>query len=100
MKCGVPVIGLVPNMVPEWMNEDNGIWINNQNMVVDVISDFIQNWLEDNINPELYTTMESSVSKVTNKSDFDNNVVSIFGKMISTRIESFSEQLNKLETIE
>ncbi len=100
MKCGVPVIGLVPNMVPEWMNEDNGIWINNQNMVIDVISDFIQNWLEDNINPELYTTMESSVSKVTNKSDFDNNVVSIFGKMISTRIESFSEQLNKLETIE
>jgi hypothetical protein len=100
MKCGVPVIGLVPNMVPEWMNEDNGIWINNQNMVVDVISDFIQNWLEDNINPELYTTMESSVSKVTNKSDFDNNVVSIFDKMILTRIESFSEQLNKLETIE
>ena len=100
MKCGVPVIGLVPNMVPEWMNEDNGIWINNQNMVVDVISDFIQNWLEDNINPELYTTMESSVSKFTNKSDFDNNVVSTFSKMISTRIESFSEQLNKLETIE
>lgn len=100
MKCGVPVIGLVPNMVPEWMNEDNGIWINNQNMVVDVISDFIQNWLEDNINPELYTSMESSVSKFVNKSDFDNNVVSTFDKMISTRIESFSEQLNKLETIE
>lgn len=100
MKCGVPVIGLVPNMVPEWMNEDNGIWINNQNMIVDVISDFIQNWLEDNINPELYSNMESSVSKFTNKSDFDSNVLSIFDKMISTRIESFSEQLNKLETIE
>ena len=100
MKSNVPVIGKVPIMAPEWMNEDNGIWINNQNMVIDVISDFIQNWLEDNINPELYTTMESSVSKVNNKSDFDNNVVSIFGKMISTRIESFSEQLNKLETIE
>lgn len=100
MKCGVPTIGLVPNMVPEWMNEDNGIWINNQNMVVDVVSDFIQNWLEDNINPELYKNMESSVSKFENKSDFDTNVLTIFDNMISTRIESFSEQLNKLETIE
>ena len=100
MKCGVPTIGLVPNMVPDWMNEDNGIWINNQNMTVDVVSDFIQNWLEDNINPELYTNMESSVSKFTNKSDFESNTVSIFDKMISTRMESFSEQLNKLETIE
>ena len=100
MKCGVPTIGLVPNMVPSWMNEDNGIWINNQNMFVDVISDFVQNWLEDNINPELYTNMESSISNYTNRSDFEINVTSIFEKMILTRIESFSEQLNKLETIE
>lgn len=100
MKCGVPTIGLVPNMVPDWMNEDNGIWINNKNMIIDVISDFVQNWLEDNINPELYTNMESSVSKFTNRSEFDDKVLSIFDKMIFTRIESFSEQLNKLETIE
>lgn len=100
MKCGVPTIGLVPNMVPEWMNEDNGIWINNQNMMVDVVSDFIQNWLEDNINPELYKSMDSSVNNFTDTSKFESNVLSIFDKMISSRIESFSEQLNKLEIIE
>jgi hypothetical protein len=100
MKCGVPTIGLVPNMPPEWMNEDNGIWINNQNMFVDVISDYIQNWLEDNINPELYSNMDSSVEKFTSKSEFDSNVFELFDKIFSVRIDSFSEQLNKLETIE
>ncbi len=27
MKCGVPVLGKIPNLIPEWLNEDNGIWI-------------------------------------------------------------------------
>ena len=67
MKMGIPVIGLVPNITPEWMNEENGIWINNQNMIVDVIADFIQNWLEDNIKPELYDNMKKTVENYTNK---------------------------------
>ena len=58
MKCNVPVIGKVPNLPPSWMNEDNGIWITDHTLLADVISDFIQNWLEDNIKPELYSEMK------------------------------------------
>jgi hypothetical protein len=100
IKMGIPVIGVVPNMVPTWMNENNGIWINNQNILVDVIADFIQNWLEDNISPELFTEMEKTVEKLSTEEQFEKNVVDIFEKMISTRLISFTEQLNKLETIE
>ena len=49
MKCGVPVIGRVPNLVPSWINQNNGIWISDENKMVDFTADFIQNWLEDNI---------------------------------------------------
>jgi hypothetical protein len=97
---GIPVIGLVPNMVPEWMNEDNGIWINNQNMLIDVIADYIQNWLEDNINPELYTTMEKTVEPYTNKENFETGTIKVFDDWLKTRLESFEEQLNKFQTIE
>jgi hypothetical protein len=100
IKMGIPVIGVVPNMVPTWMNENNGIWINNQNILVDVIADFIQNWLEDNISPELYTEMEKTASELNNQENFDETVKTTFENMISTRLKSFTEQLNKFETIE
>lgn len=100
IKMGVPVIGVVPNMVPDWMNENNGIWINNPNILVDVIADFVQNWLEDNINPELYTEMKKTTEKLIKLETFEENVNNVFNEMIQTRLSTFSEQLTKLETIE
>ena len=100
MKMGIPVIGLVPNITPEWMNEENGIWINNQNMIVDVIADFIQNWLEDNLNPKLYEEMDVTINKLSTKEKFESEVVELFAKMIDTRADSFESQLSKLETTE
>ena len=100
MKVGVPVLGLVPNLVPTWMNEDNGLWINNQIQLVDFIADFLQNWLEDNVNPGLYKGMEKTVSELPTKEEFETLSVSLFEKFINTRMESFVEQLSKLITIE
>ena len=100
IKMGVPVIGVVPNMVPDWMNENNGIWINNPNILVDVIADFVQNWLEDNISPELYTEMEKTTEKLIKLETFEGSVNNVFNDMIQTRLNTFSEQLTKLETIE
>lgn len=99
-RMGIPVIGLVPNLQPDWMNEDNGIWINNPNMLTDVIADFIQNWLEDNISPVIFENMEKTISEYTDVDKFETNVVELFGKMINTRLESFEEQLTKFETVE
>lgn len=100
MKVNVPVIGLVPDLVPTWMNEDNGVWINNKTMLVDVLSDFIQNWLEDNINPTLFENMESTVQSLPTLSQFEENVVELFERMLEVRLDSFESQLNKLQVIE
>jgi phage-related protein len=97
---GIPVIGLVPNLVPEWMNEDNGIWINNINMLSDVIADVVQNWLEDNLNPVLYDEMEKTISNYTDITNFNTEVVKTFSGMINTRLNSFEDQLSKFITIE
>ena len=100
MKMGIPVIGLTPNLVPEWMNEDNGIWINNVNMLPDVIADVIQNWLEDNLNPELYNEMEKTITKYTDVTNFNNEVIRIFSEMINNRLKNFEDQLSKFITTE
>jgi len=97
MKSDVPVIGKIPNMAPEWMNEDNGIWITDQTIIPDVIADFIQNWLEDNIKPEMYEEMKKTAQKYSDKQEFESSVVSLFEGYIKTRTESFEEQISKTE---
>jgi cytoplasmic iron level regulating protein YaaA (DUF328/UPF0246 family) len=103
MKTGVPVLGLVPNLLPHWMSEHNGFWINNKLQTVDFIADILQNWLEDNLKPELFAEMENTVKSLSTKEDFEKNSVSLFEGYLLTRQQSFEEQLNKIaetETIE
>jgi hypothetical protein len=63
----------------------------------DFIADFIQNWLEDNIKPELYENMKKTVSSYTNKQEFDSTVTSLFEGYLNTRAISFEEQISKTE---
>ena len=97
MASGVPVIGKVPYVQPEWMDENNGIWVTNPTLMCDFIADFIQNWLEDNIKPELYDNMKKTVENYTNKQEFDTNVTTLFGDYLNVRANSFEEQISKTE---
>ena len=100
MKVGVPVIGLTPNLVPTWMNENNGVWVNNKIQILDFIADFLQNWLEDNVKQDLYTEMIKTVENLPSKTDFETKTVELFSGYINTRATSFEEQLSNLETAE
>ena len=97
MKSNVPVIGVVPDLPPDWMNEDNGIWINDQTIIIDVIADFIQNWLEDNIKPELYENMVKTAEKFSDKQKFESTVIKQFEDYLNFRAGAFESQINKTE---
>jgi hypothetical protein len=97
MASNVPVIGKVPNIRPEWMTDDNGIWITDETLLCDVIADFIQNWLEDNITPELYDSMKQTVENYTNKQEFESKIISLFENYITLRADSFEQQISKTE---
>jgi len=100
MKVGVPVLGVTPNLLPHWLNEDNGIWINNKNQIVDFIADVLQNWLEDNLNETLFEGMEKTVSELETKESFNEKTVKLFELYLETRQISFEEQLSKLQPAE
>lgn len=97
MKSGVPVIGKIPSLYPHWLNESNGVWITDEIKLPDFVADFLQNWLEDNISPELYTNMEKTISEIPTKEIFDNKVIELFEGYLDTRKKSFIDQLNKLK---
>lgn len=97
MACNVPCIGKIPDMKPEWMTEDNGIWMTDVTLFPDFIADFIQNWLEDNIVSEMYENMKKTSEKYKNKQEFESKVISLFESYLETRANSFESQLSKTE---
>lgn len=96
MACGIPVIGKIPDLIPEWMNDKNGIWIQDKLKMVDYIAEFIQNWLEDSITPELYEEIENTANMYKDKDKFTSTIVNCFNSYFDNRINAFQEQLNKL----
>jgi hypothetical protein len=100
MKSNVPVLGLVPNMVPTWINENNGFWVNNKLDVIDYTADFLQSWLEDSIADTIYTEMGNTISELTTRDEFNTTAVELFNKYFTARLEAFEAQATKLQTIE
>jgi len=96
MACGVPVIGKIPDLIPEWMNENNGIWTQDKNKMVDLVAEFIQNWLEDSITPDLYLEVENTSNNYKDQDKFNSTVVSTFLGYFNNRIKAFEEKLNKI----
>ena len=97
MVTKTPVIGKIPNMKPEWMNENNGIWTNDNNMIVDILAEFIQNWLEDNIAEKLYQSGLETAEKYKKFEDFQKTTIELFEDYISKRLEIFESQYNKIK---
>jgi hypothetical protein len=62
-----------------------------------VIADFIQNWLEDNIKPEMYEEMKKTADKYSDKQEFESSVTTLFESFLTNRANSFEEQIIKTE---
>ncbi len=99
MKCGSPVIGKIPNLKPDWLTEDNGFWTFDPNQIIDILSAYLKNWLEDAIPTELYEKMAETV-KPYNVEDQKTKVLETFGLYQSQKIEQLEIQLNKLQPVE
>ena len=97
MKVNTPVIGKIPNMKPSWMNENNGIWTNETLAIVDILAEFIQNWLEDNISDKLYDSGIETAEKYSNHDTFKGKAIELFSNYISKRLDSFEAQYNKIK---
>jgi glycosyltransferase involved in cell wall biosynthesis len=99
MKCNVPVIGKVPNMVPVWMTDKNGLWTNNVNNIVDILGNFIQAWLEDLEPQELYEEMESTVNQYTMEKQKES-VKEYYDYVVNKCISEFEESLSQYTELE
>lgn len=106
MKCGVPVIGEVPKLIPDWMvnkNSDNnitgfknnGIWVTSKITIPDQIALFLNSWVTENLGDTLYSEMETTANEY-NIVAFKKQVQQTFQNIFNRRVEA----LNKIITEE
>lgn len=65
IECDVPVIGKLPNLIPEYVKEDegikeNGIWTNNILLIPELIAEYMRLWFEDSLPKTLFDKMGES----------------------------------------
>lgn len=95
MKSGVPVIGKIPNLKPEWLAEENGFWSYEYNQLVDVLNAYIKTWLEDSVPTELFEKMENTV-KVYTEENQNEKIKSFTEKLMKDKEEELENAINKL----
>ncbi|MHA1988371.1 MAG: hypothetical protein ACW98D_17185 [Promethearchaeota archaeon] len=96
MECGVPVIGKMPDMIPEWMitkdeegNEsvkNNGVWTNTLTNVPELISTYIKLFLEDNVPTEMIENMETTTGVYTIEAQ-KAAMETVYAELVSGRIK-------------
>jgi len=104
MKCETPIIGKIPNLLPEWMKSEdkegniliknNGMWTNNILSIPSLIANYMESWLED-YEPK---DMLNESNKIKNNYSIDNQknkIKEVYGNIISNRKHEFEALLNK-----
>ena len=96
MKCGVPVVGKIPNTEPDWLSE-NGLWTYDVEKLVEILATYILAWLEGvELTEEVKDKMKSTVLPYT-KELHNNNTLSVFNSLQSIRTESIKNAIEKLK---
>lgn len=96
MKCGTPVIGKAPNLMNPWITEKNGIWVDNINMIPELLAKYVQAWLEDSEPSDIYEHMEETVKDFTPQQQ-QEKTLEVYGRLVDERVEEFKSTLSKYE---
>ena len=95
MKCGTPVIGLLPYLLQEWMGEkidsediklkNNVIWVGSILDIPEVLYNFCQSYVTDTIPNELYVEMDKTIERYK-ENDGVNKIVDIYTNIVNQRV--------------
>lgn len=97
MKCGVPVIGKIPELMPEWMGteengkyhlKDNGIWLLNYLSIPEYIAQYLDEWVTDTLNENVLPKMQETAAQY-NEGKFKEELETFVKALIDGRIQTF-----------
>ena len=102
MRCGDIVIGKIPDTIPEWMQDEegiinNGFWVYNKESLPDVLAKVIASWMQDEIPSELIDSAEMTNKKYTQE-EWNKNIKDFIEDAVNERINEFKVIKDGLDT--
>lgn len=105
IECNTPVIGKIPNMIPEWMEDTdeagnsilkyNGLWTNTTLTIPELISTYMKVWLEDSVPQDLIDGMESTKGIYSEENQV-KKIEEVYGSLVQTRVGEFKNIIDSL----
>jgi glycosyltransferase involved in cell wall biosynthesis len=109
LECGVPVIGVIPKILPEWLYDKNengeitikehGVWVSNNYDLPDAMAEYMKAWLEDGITDSVYETIDNNTNQYTMEKN-KKQTIEVFDSIISNKLHAYEETLKLQETKE
>lgn len=103
MKAHTITIGLVPDIVPEYLLDDDkksientGVWTSDIYSIPVLIGELIHKFLDDTIDDKIFDTMESIANKY-NVEDATKNLENIYGSIIEKRVNVLEKAISDFE---
>jgi glycosyltransferase involved in cell wall biosynthesis len=111
IECNTPVIGKMPNLIPEWMEttdesgnltiKNNGVWTNTTINIPELIATYMKVWLEDSVPSDLTNGIKESQGQYTTEKQkvvlsdvysgiFENRKVELNNMLLSLEAQAAS----------
>ena len=106
IECNTPVIGKIPNMIPEWMEsvdaegnvtiKQNGVWTNTTLNIPELIATYLKVWLEDSVPSDLTEGINESKGLYTSEKQIEV-ATNVYSTLRDNRISELKITLETLE---
>ena len=102
IACDNILIGKVPEMVPEWMIDEDGglndcgIWTYDINVIPDLLANVVGAWMQDMVPEQLISAMDEVNTKYT-VDKWEENVDGVMSTIINEQIKSFEQIKNSIK---
>jgi hypothetical protein len=103
MECNTPVIGKIPNLIPEWMEttdesgnpviKGNGVWTNTTINIPELIATYMKLWFEDNVPTDLIENIKSTQGQYTSEKQKEI-LTNVYNGLVENRTNEVTNLLN------
>jgi len=107
IECETPVIGKIPNMIPEWMEtkdtdgnvmiKNNGVWTNTTLNIPELIATYLKVWLEDSVPSDLIEGIKESKGQYTEERQKEV-IKNVYGELFKNREAEIEFLIKNLES--
>lgn len=105
IECDTPVIGKIPNTIPEWMETTdeagnavlkyNGLWTNSTTSIPELISTYMKVWLEDSVPQDIIDGMNETKGQYSEENQ-RVKIEEIYGNLVNDRIGEFNKIIESI----